>query len=158
MDIIPRLSGVACLRHEERERERREPLLLRQRLTFVPVKTMLLRHPHSLSLSPFSLPRSISQSPFSMQGSAKRWAPGCVNAAGKARRKWQATAATIFTKLGDRFLAEPCTYRACKPSPSMSQPACRFAKRQAGLLTKSEENAAMKVFPLEFQRSSVTIP
>ena len=23
-----------------------------------------------------------------VQGSAKRWAPGCVNAAGKARQKW----------------------------------------------------------------------
>ena len=23
-----------------------------------------------------------------LQGSAKRWAPGCVNAAGKARQKW----------------------------------------------------------------------
>ena len=33
-----------------------------------------------------------------LQGSAKRWSPGCVNAAGKARQKWQATAATIFTK------------------------------------------------------------
>ena len=24
----------------------------------------------------------------SVRGSAKRWAPGCVNAAGKARQKW----------------------------------------------------------------------
>ena len=23
-----------------------------------------------------------------LQGSAKRWAPGCVNAAGKAKQKW----------------------------------------------------------------------
>ena len=23
-----------------------------------------------------------------LQGSAERWAPGCVNAAGKARQKW----------------------------------------------------------------------
>ena len=26
--------------------------------------------------------------PFGVQGSAKRWFPGCVNAAGKARQKW----------------------------------------------------------------------
>ena len=25
---------------------------------------------------------------WNLQGSAKRWAPGCVNAAGKARQKW----------------------------------------------------------------------
>ena len=25
---------------------------------------------------------------FALQGSAKRWSPGCVNAAGKARQKW----------------------------------------------------------------------
>ena len=57
-DIIPSLSSVACLRHKEREgaSEGRGGAGLRQRLTFVPVKTMLLRHPTaaltlSLSLS-----------------------------------------------------------------------------------------------------------
>ena len=34
---------------------------------------------------------------------------GCVNAAGKARQKWQATAEMKFTKPGARLLAEPCT-------------------------------------------------
>ena len=33
-------------------------------------------------------------------GPSKRWSPGCVNAACKARLKWKATAGTKFTKLG----------------------------------------------------------
>ena len=45
-----------------------------------------------------------------LQGSAMRWSPGCVNAADKARQKWQAWAGTKFTKPGDRLLAEPFTY------------------------------------------------
>ena len=32
-----------------------------------------------------------------------------MNAAGKARQKWQARAITKFTKPGNRLLAEPCT-------------------------------------------------
>ena len=43
-----------------------------------------------------------------IQGSAKWWAPGCVNAAGKARQKWQARTGTKFTKPGARLLAVPC--------------------------------------------------
>ena len=43
-----------------------------------------------------------------IQDSAKRWSPGCVNAPGKARQNWYARARTIFTKPGDRLLAEPC--------------------------------------------------
>ena len=43
----------------------------------------------------------------SLQGSAKRRASGCVNAAGMARQKWQASAATKFTKPGASHLAEP---------------------------------------------------
>ena len=39
---------------------------------------------------------------------AQRWSPDCVNAAGKARQKWEATAGTNFNKSGDRLLAEPC--------------------------------------------------
>ena len=35
-----------------------------------------------------------------IQGLAKRWSPGCVNSAGKARQKWQATAGTEFTNPG----------------------------------------------------------
>ena len=41
-----------------------------------------------------------------VQGSAERWSPGSVNAAGKATHKWTATAGTKFTKPGDRLLAE----------------------------------------------------
>ena len=41
----------------------------------------------------------------SVQGSAERWSPGCVKAAGKARQEWQAGAVTKFTKPGDRLLA-----------------------------------------------------
>ena len=47
-----------------------------------------------------------------VRGSAERWSPGCVNAAGRARQKWQATAGTNFTKPGDRLLAEPCMCKA----------------------------------------------
>ena len=43
-----------------------------------------------------------------IQGSVKRWSPGCLNAAGKARPKREARAVTNFTKPGDRLLAEPC--------------------------------------------------
>ena len=43
-----------------------------------------------------------------IQGSSKRWSPGCVNAAGNARQKWKATAGTKITKPGDRLSAEPC--------------------------------------------------
>ena len=35
-----------------------------------------------------------------IQGSAKRLWPGCVNAPGKMRQRWQATAGTKFIKLG----------------------------------------------------------
>ena len=45
---------------------------------------------------------------WGVQGLAKRWSPGCVNAAGKARQKWEATAANKFTKPGHSLLAEPC--------------------------------------------------
>ena len=34
------------------------------------------------------------------KGSAKFYAPGCVNAAGKLRQKWEATAGIKFTKSG----------------------------------------------------------
>ena len=44
------------------------------------------------------------------QGSAKRMALGCVNAAGKARQKWYATAETKFIKPGARLLADPWGY------------------------------------------------
>ena len=54
-------------------------------------------------VSPFSV---FPHFPFSIQGSAKRWTPGCVNAAGEARQKWQATAGTKVTKPGDRLSAE----------------------------------------------------
>ena len=37
-----------------------------------------------------------------VQGSAKRWSPGCVNAAGKARQKWQARA-LVSPNLGTTF-------------------------------------------------------
>ena len=43
-----------------------------------------------------------------VQDSADRWAPGCVNAAGKARQTWLATAATKLTKPEDRLIADPC--------------------------------------------------
>ena len=43
-----------------------------------------------------------------LQCLAKRWSPGCVNAAGKARQKWYARAVTTFTKPGNCLLAEPC--------------------------------------------------
>ena len=39
--------------------------------------------------------------------SAKRLWPGCMNAAGKLRQKWQATAGTKFTKPGWSLSAEP---------------------------------------------------
>ena len=38
---------------------------------------------------------------YSVQGKAKRWSPGCVNAADQARQK--------FTKPGVHLLAKPCT-------------------------------------------------
>ena len=41
-----------------------------------------------------------------VQGSAKKWTPGCANGAGKFKQKWKARAATKFTKPGDQ--AEPC--------------------------------------------------
>ena len=41
-----------------------------------------------------------------LQGSAKRCSPGCMNAAGRARKKWQAKAGTKLTKPLDRHLAE----------------------------------------------------
>ena len=44
-----------------------------------------------------------------VQGLAKRRARGCVNAACKVRQKWQATAATKFTKPGRSLLAKSCT-------------------------------------------------
>ena len=43
------------------------------------------------------------------QGSAKSHVSGCVNAAGKVRQKWQATAATKFTKPGNKTLVQPCS-------------------------------------------------
>ena len=45
----------------------------------------------------------------SLQGLAKMWSPGCVNAAGKARQTWKATAATEFTKPP---FSQLCTDRA----------------------------------------------
>ena len=44
-----------------------------------------------------------------VQGSTNRRAPGCVNAAGNLRQKWQARAGTKFTKPGARLLVEPCS-------------------------------------------------
>ena len=44
----------------------------------------------------------ISYMPTSVQGSAKRWSPGCVNDAVKARQKWKARALTRFTKPGNQ--------------------------------------------------------
>ena len=44
------------------------------------------------------------------QGSTKRRYLGCVNAAGKARQKWYATAETKFIKPGARLLADPWGY------------------------------------------------
>ena len=38
---------------------------------------------------------------------AKRLWPGCVNAAGKLRQKWKATAETKFSKPGQSLLVEP---------------------------------------------------
>ena len=72
-DIIPSLSSVACLRHKEREgaSEGRGGAGLRQRLTFVPVKTMLLRHPTAV----LTLSLSLSQSPFSNLSLPTRQAP-----------------------------------------------------------------------------------
>ena len=44
------------------------------------------------------------------KGSAKRWSPGCVNAACKVRQEWQVRAVTKFTKPGDCLLADPCIW------------------------------------------------
>ena len=41
---------------------------------FLDSKDVTMRNPHRIH--------------FLVQGSAKMWAPGCVNAAGKARQKW----------------------------------------------------------------------
>ena len=49
-----------------------------------------------------------NRSKLSLQGSAERPRPGCVNAAGKLRQEWQATALTKFTKPGRGLSAEPC--------------------------------------------------
>ena len=43
------------------------------------------------------------------RGRLKGLLPGFVNASGKARQKWEATAGTKFTKPGVRLLAECCT-------------------------------------------------
>ena len=51
------------------------------------------------------MPRHRSCKLTDIQGSAKRWSPGCVNTAGKARQKWLARAETKFTKPGARLLA-----------------------------------------------------
>ena len=51
-------------------------------------------------------PRAVHDQNVATQGSAKRWTPGCVNAAGKARQKWQARAGTKFTKPGDGLSSE----------------------------------------------------
>ena len=48
-------------------------------------------------------------SSLSLQGLAKRRAPGCVNAADKARWKWYAIVGTIFTKPGAHIFAKPST-------------------------------------------------
>ena len=53
-----------------------------------------------------------------IQGSAKRRAPGCVKAVGKANQKWKATAGIKFTKPGACLLAEPCM----PPGQGPSQP------------------------------------
>ena len=55
--------------------------------------------------------RRVKMHKLGIQGSAIRWSLGCMNAAGEARQKWQATAATKLTKPGDCLLAEPCTLR-----------------------------------------------
>ena len=43
-----------------------------------------------------------------LRGLANRLWPGCMNAAGKLRQKWDATEGTKFTKPGPSLLAEPC--------------------------------------------------
>ena len=43
-----------------------------------------------------------------VQGSAKEWAPGYVNAADKLRQNCYATAGTKFTKPGQILIAKPC--------------------------------------------------
>ena len=45
---------------------------------------------------------------------AKRWAPGCVNATGKAMQKWKARAKTKFTKPEALLLSELCIRRSIK--------------------------------------------
>ena len=79
-------------------------------------------------VSPFSV---FPHFPFSIQGSAKRWAPGCVNAAGKARQKWQATAATKFTKPGDSLLAVPCGLSSVKSRSRPRKPAMQAPSKES---------------------------
>ena len=43
-----------------------------------------------------------------VQGTSKRPFPGCENASGKLRQKWEATAGTKFTKPGNDLLEVPC--------------------------------------------------
>ena len=43
-----------------------------------------------------------------LQSPAKKWSPGCVNAAGQARQKWYARAVTTFTKPASHLLAKLC--------------------------------------------------
>ena len=45
-----------------------------------------------------------------LQGSAKKWSPGCVNAASKAWQKWYATAGTKFTQPGARLSVGTCKH------------------------------------------------
>ena len=65
---------------------------------------LLMLYPHILLLN-----ISCGYSEVKVQGSTNRWAPGCVDAAGKLRQKWWARAGTKFTKPRARLLVEPCT-------------------------------------------------
>ena len=68
---------------------------------------------HSYAIqNQLNLPHTIFYFGFTLQviqGWAKRWSPSCVNAASKARQKWEKRAAIKLTKPGDRLLAESCT-------------------------------------------------
>ena len=55
----------------------------------------------SIELTPWSPNQNV-------QGSAKRWVPGCVYATGKARQNWQATIERKFTKPGTNKISELC--------------------------------------------------
>ena len=51
------------------------------------------------------LPKTFGRALMRVQGSRKKRVPACEDVAGKAKKKLQAKAGTIFTKPGDHFLA-----------------------------------------------------